>query len=69
MFVKITKFFLSLTFFHRRIDVSPSAFMRHSFLFDELKGSGESSSKVTENFEICHVLEKNAARVGQPEHR
>ncbi|XP_017330940.2 thyroid hormone receptor-associated protein 3 isoform X2 [Ictalurus punctatus] len=30
---------------HRRIDVSPSAFMRHSFLFDELKGSGESSSK------------------------
>ncbi|MCJ8728094.1 hypothetical protein PDJAM_G00000340 [Pangasius djambal] len=30
---------------HRRIDVSPSAFMRHSFLFDELKGSGDSSSK------------------------
>ncbi|KAM9488538.1 thyroid hormone receptor-associated protein 3 isoform 2-T2 [Clarias gariepinus] len=30
---------------HRRIDVSPSAFMRHSFLYDELKDSGESSSK------------------------
>ncbi|GAA6103039.1 thyroid hormone receptor-associated protein 3 isoform X1 [Tachysurus ichikawai] len=30
---------------HRRIDVSPSAFMRHSFLLDELKGSGDSSTK------------------------
>ncbi|XP_046702191.1 thyroid hormone receptor-associated protein 3 isoform X2 [Silurus meridionalis] len=29
----------------RRIDVSPSAFKRHLFLFDELKGSGDSSSK------------------------
>ncbi|TSK34920.1 Mitogen-activated protein kinase kinase kinase 5 [Bagarius yarrelli] len=30
---------------HRRIDVSPSAFMKHSFLFDDLKGSEESSFK------------------------
>ncbi|XP_036442712.1 thyroid hormone receptor-associated protein 3 isoform X1 [Colossoma macropomum] len=31
---------------HRRIDVSPSAFKRHSLLFDELKGSVDSSFKV-----------------------
>ncbi|XP_026857378.2 thyroid hormone receptor-associated protein 3 isoform X1 [Electrophorus electricus] len=31
---------------HRRIDVSPSAFKRHSLMFDELKGSVDSSFKV-----------------------
>ncbi|KAI4897449.1 hypothetical protein NFI96_022309, partial [Prochilodus magdalenae] len=31
---------------HRRIDVSPSAFKRHSLLFDELKGSVDGSFKV-----------------------
>uniref|UniRef100_A0A8C1T027 Thyroid hormone receptor associated protein 3a n=1 Tax=Cyprinus carpio TaxID=7962 RepID=A0A8C1T027_CYPCA len=31
---------------HRRIDVSPSAFKRHSLLFDEMKSSMENSFKV-----------------------
>uniref|UniRef100_A0A672LBH4 Thyroid hormone receptor associated protein 3 n=1 Tax=Sinocyclocheilus grahami TaxID=75366 RepID=A0A672LBH4_SINGR len=31
---------------HRRIDVSPSAFKRHSLLFDEMKSSKENSFKV-----------------------
>ncbi|XP_052003272.1 thyroid hormone receptor-associated protein 3-like isoform X2 [Xyrauchen texanus] len=31
---------------HRRIDVSPSAFKRHSLLFDEMKSSVENSFKV-----------------------
>ncbi|XP_014352819.1 thyroid hormone receptor-associated protein 3 isoform X2 [Latimeria chalumnae] len=30
--------------FHRRIDISPSAFRKHPFLQDEMKGSRESSS-------------------------
>nr|XP_023677018.1 thyroid hormone receptor-associated protein 3 isoform X2 [Paramormyrops kingsleyae] len=30
---------------HRRIDVSPSAFKKHSHLFEEMKSSGESSYK------------------------
>lgn len=34
---------------HRRIDVSPSAFKRHSHLFEEME---ETSYKVTSPFEI-----------------
>lgn len=36
-------------FFHRRIDVSPSAFKKHSHLFEDFE---ESSYKVTQRFQI-----------------
>lgn len=39
----------------RRIDVSPSAFKRHTHLFDDMEEAGY---KVTSPFEISHVCNK-----------
>lgn len=64
----ISKYSSLHLFFHRRIDVSPSAFKRHSLLFDEMKSTMENSFKVTKNFEIWRILEKNAAQVMWPKH-
>lgn len=43
----------------RRIDVSPSAFKRHSHLFEDME---ETSYKVTSPFEISHVCNKEPLR-------
>lgn len=45
-------FFLTVFVFHRRIDVSPSAFKKHSQLFEAMKSSEEGTYKVTEYFAV-----------------
>lgn len=46
--------YLVLTLFlcHRRIDVSPRAFKKHSQLFEAVKSSEEGTYKVTEHFAV-----------------
>lgn len=43
----------------RRIDVSPSAFKRHSHLFDDMEEAGY---KVTSPFRISHLCNKETLR-------
>lgn len=54
---------LVLTVFlcHRRIDVSPRAFKKHSQLFEAVKSSEDGTYKVTENFAVWSMLEKQTA--------
>lgn len=51
-------FFLTVFLSHRRIDVSPSAFKKHSQLFEAMKSSEEGTYKVTEYFAVWSMLEK-----------
>lgn len=46
--------YLVLTVFlsHRRIDVSPRAFKKHSQLFEAMKSSEDGTYKVTEHFAV-----------------
>lgn len=41
-----------LSLFHRRIDVSPRAFKKHSQLFEAMKSSEDGTYKVTEHFAV-----------------
>lgn len=43
---------------HRRIDVSPRAFKKHSQLFEAMKSSEDGTYKVTEHFAVWSMLEK-----------
>lgn len=56
-------FFLIVFLSCRRIDVSPSAFKKHSQLFEAMKSSEEGTYKVTEYFAVWSMLEKQTTAI------